>query len=89
MTEVRPYAADAGFIWGLQVLGRSLISIGCRKTACDALAHIKRRHLFSGAFRRSHYRVSVTPIKNIRVVCKYLQSPTVIDQALMMQFRCN
>lgn len=74
---------------GLQVLGRSLILIGCRKAACDALAHIKRRHLFSGAFCRSHYLISVIPIKNIRAVCKYLQSPTVIDQALMMQFRCN
>ena len=35
---------------GLQVLDRSLISIGCRKAACDALAHIKRRHLLSGSF---------------------------------------
>lgn len=69
MTEARPYGADAGFIWGLQVLGRSLILIGCRKAACDALAHIKRRHLFSGAFCRSHYLISVIPIKNIRAVC--------------------
>lgn len=32
---------------GLQVLDRSLISIGFRKAACDALAHIRRRHTLS------------------------------------------
>lgn len=47
---------------GLQVLDRSLISIGCRKAACDALAHIKRRHLLSGAFGRDH-RLFAIPIK--------------------------
>ena len=74
---------------GLQVLDRPLISIGCRKAACDALAHIRRRHILSGAFDRSHVRLFAMPIKNIRAVCKYIQSPTVVDQAFVMQFRCN